>query len=103
MVIGTALGWGNLETIVLAVALAFLSGYVLTTLPLLRNGYRLQSAVRIALAADTASIAVMEIVDNLLMLIIPGAMDAPLNSLLFWGSLSIALLVAGVAAFPLNR
>jgi len=103
MVIGTALGWGNLETIMLAVALAFLFGYLLTTLPLLRNGYRLQSAARIALAADTASITVMEVVDNLLMLVIPGAMDAPLNSLLFWGSLSIALLVAGVAAYPLNR
>ena len=102
MVIGTALGWGNLETIALAVALAFLFGYVLTTLPLLRNGYRLQSAARIALAADTASITVMEVVDNLLMLIIPGAMDASLNSLLFWGSLSIALLVAGVAVYPLN-
>ena len=103
MVIGTVLGWGNLETIVLAVVLAFLCGYLLTILPLLRNGYRLQSAARLALAADTASIAVMEIVDNLLMLLIPGAMDAPLNSLLFWGSLSIALLVAGVAAYPVNR
>ena len=103
MVIGTALGWGNRETIALAAALAFLFGYVLTTLALLRNGYRLQSAARIALAADTASITVMEVVDNLLMLIIPGAMDASLNSLLFWGSLSIALLVAGVAAYPLNR
>jgi hypothetical protein len=103
MVIGTYLGWGNLETILLALALAFLSGYALTMLPLLRSGYTVKSAARLALAADTASIAVMEIVDNLLMWVIPGAMDAPLDSALFWGSLTIALLVAGAAAFPLNR
>lgn len=103
MVIGTYLGWGNLETILLALALAFLSGYALTMLPLLRSGYTVKSAARLALAADTASIAVMEIVDNLLMWIIPGAMDAPLDSGLFWGSLVIALLLAGAAAFPLNR
>ena len=103
MVIGTYLGWGNLETILLALALAFLSGYALTMLPLLGSGYTVKSAARLALAADTASIAVMEIVDNLLMWIIPGAMDAPLDSTLFWGSLSIALLLAGAAAFPLNR
>lgn len=103
MVIGSYLGWGNLETILLALALAFLSGYALTMLPLLRNGYTVKSAARLALAADTASIAVMEIVDNLLMWIIPGAMDAPLDSGLFWGSLAIALLLAGAAAFPLNR
>ena len=103
MVIGTYLGWGNLETILLALALAFLSGYALTMLPLLRSGYTVKSAARLALAADTASIAVMEIVDNLLMWIIPGAMDAPLDSGLFWGSLAIALLLAGAAAFPLNR
>ena len=103
MVIGTYLGWGNLETILLALALAFLSGYALTMLPLLRSGYTVKSAARLALAADTASIAVMEIVDNLLMWVIPGAMDAPLDSALFWGSLTIALLLAGAAAFPLNR
>ena len=103
LVIGTYLGWGNLETILLALALAFLSGYALTMLPLLRSGYTVKSAARLALAADTASIAVMEIVDNLLMWVIPGAMDAPLDSALFWGSLTIALLVAGAAAFPLNR
>ena len=103
MVIGTYLGWGNLETILLALALAFLSGYALTMLPLLRSGYTVKSAARLALAADTASIAVMEIVDNLLMWVIPGAMDAPLDSALFWGSLAIALLIAGAAAFPLNR
>ena len=103
MVIGTHLGWSNLETILLALALAFLSGYALTILPLLRGGYTVKSAARLALAADTASIAVMEIVDNLLMWVIPGAMDAPLDSPLFWGSLTIALLLAGAAAFPLNR
>ena len=103
MVIGTALGWSNLETIFLAVALAFLSGYALTMLPLLRNGYRFHSAARLALAADTASITVMEIVDNLLMLAIPGAMDAPLDSALFWSALALSLAVAGVAAYPINR
>ena len=103
MVIGTALGWGNLETILLAIALAFLSGYALTMLPLMRSGYGVKAATRLALAADTASIAVMEVVDNLLMWVIPGAMDAPLDSPLFWGSLTIALLLAGAAAFPLNR
>lgn len=103
MVIGTYLGWGNLETILLAIALAFLSGYALTMIPLLRSGYGVKAATRLALAADTASIAVMEVVDNLLMWVIPGAMDAPLDSGLFWGSLAVALAVAGVAAFPLNR
>jgi len=103
MVIGTYLGWGNLETILLAVALAFLSGYALTMMPLLRSGYGVKAATRLALAADTASIAVMEVVDNLLMWVIPGAMDAPLDSGLFWGSLVTSLLVAGAAAFPLNR
>lgn len=103
LAIGTALGWGNTATIVLAVALAFLFGYALAMRPLLRNGHRIAAAARIALAADTASITVMEIVDNLLMLAIPGAMDAGLDSLLFWGSLAFALGVAGVVAFPLNR
>ena len=103
MVIGTALGWGNLETIALAVVLAFFFGYALTMRPLLRDGIALGAAVRLALAADTASITVMEIVDNLIMLGIPGAMDAPLDSLLFWGSLAFALAVAAIAAFPVNR
>ena len=103
MVIGTALGLSNGETIALAVVLAFLSGYALTMLPLLRAGYGLAAASRLALLADTASIAVMEIVDNLVMVAIPGAMDAPLDSFLFWGSLAVALAIAGVAAFPLNR
>jgi hypothetical protein len=103
MVIGTALGWGNAATIVLAVILAFFFGYALTMLPLLRAGMAFATAVRLALASDTASIAIMEIVDNAIMLVIPGAMDAGLNSLLFWGSLAFSLVVAGVAAFPVNR
>lgn len=102
MVIGTALGWGNGATIALAVALAFVFGYALTLLPLLR-AMGLAAAARLALAADTASITVMEIVDNLIMLAIPGAMDAPLDSLLFWGSLAVALAIAAFAAFPVNR
>lgn len=102
MVIGTALGWGNLETIALAVALAFFFGYLLTLLPLLK-AMPWKIAVKLALAADTASITVMEIVDNAIMLVIPGAMDAGLDSLLFWGSLSFALAVAAVAAYPVNR
>lgn len=103
MVIGTALGWSNLATIALAVGLAFVSGYLLTMLPLLRARMAFGQATRLALAADTASIAIMEVVDNAVMLVIPGAMDAPLDSLLFWGSLAIALVIAGVAAFPVNR
>lgn len=103
MVIGTALGWGNGKTILLAVALAFLFGYGLTMLPLLRNGLPWRQAGRLALAADTASITLMEIVDNLIMLAIPGAMDAGLDSGLFWGSLAAALAIAGIAAFPVNR
>lgn len=103
MAIGTALGWGNLETIALAVALAFLSGFALTVMPLLRNGYSARAAIRLALAADTASITIMEIVDNALMLVIPGAMDASPISLYFWGSLAFSLAVAGAAAYPVNR
>ena len=103
MVIGTALGWGNFATIVLAVLLAFLFGYALTMIPLLRSGMPVRRAAGLALAADTVSITIMEIVDNAIMLAIPGAMDAGLDSLLFWGSLAFALVVAGIAAFPVNR
>jgi hypothetical protein len=103
LVIGTALGWSNLATIGLAVALAFVFGYALTMRPLLRAGLALGVALRLALAADTVSIAIMEIVDNAVMLVIPGAMHAPLSSPLFWGSLAFALAVAGAAAFPVNR
>jgi len=103
MVIGTALGWGNLETIALAVVLAFFFGYALTMRPLLVSGMPMRQAAKLALAADTASITVMEIIDNAIMLVIPGAMDAPLSSALFWGSLTFALAIAAVAAFPVNR
>jgi hypothetical protein len=103
MVIGTALGWGNLATILLAIVLAFFFGYSLTMLPLLRAGIAFGAAVPLALASDTISIAVMELVDNAIMLLIPGAMDAGLGNLLFWGSLAVALLIAGAVAFPVNR
>ena len=103
MVVGTALGWGNAATIVLAVALAFVFGYGLTMLPLVRSGLALGTVLPLALASDTLSIAVMEIVDNTVMLVIPGAMEAGLSSPLFWGSLAFALAVAFVAAFPVNR
>jgi hypothetical protein len=103
MVIGTALGWSAGPTIVLAVALAFVFGYAFTVVPLLRSGLPPRVALRLALAADTLSITVMEIVDNLVMLAIPGAMDAGLGEPLFWLSLAVALAVAGVAAYPVNR
>jgi hypothetical protein len=103
MIIGTALGWSDLATIVLAIALAFVFGYSLTMLPLLRGGLALGTAIPLALASDTISIAVMEIVDNAILLLIPGAMEAGLTSLLFWGSLAVALLIAGAVAFPVNR
>ena len=103
MIIGTALGFSNWGTIGLAVALAFLFGYTLTSLPLLRAGLALSVVVPIALATDTFSIAVMEIVDNGIMLSIPGAMHAGVGDILFWGALSVALVVAGVIAYPVNR
>jgi hypothetical protein len=103
MIIGTALGFSDLGTIALAVALAFFFGYLLTSMPLLRAGFAIAAVIPIALASDTASIALMEIVDNAIMLIIPGAMEAGLDDVLFWGALSFALAVAGTFAFPLNR
>lgn len=103
MVIGTALGFSDLGTIELAVALAFLFGYSLTSLPLLRSGMAFAAVVPIALAADTISIAVMEIVDNAIILLIPGAMDAGVGDIGFWLALAVALLIAGVVAFPVNR
>ena len=103
MIIGTALGWGTGATLALAVALAFVFGYALTMLPLLRVGLPLGTAAGLALASDTASITIMEIVDNAIMLAIPGAMDAGLREPLFWGSLAAALAIAGAAAFPVNR
>lgn len=102
MVIGTALGWGNAATIALAVVLAFFFGYALTLLPLLR-AVGLGTAMKLALASDTASITIMEIVDNAIMVVIPGAMDAGLDAALFWASLAFSLGVAALAAFPVNR
>jgi hypothetical protein len=101
--IGTALGWSDLATIALAIGLAFLFGYALTSLPLLRAGLAFATVVPIALASDTLSIAVMEFVDNAILLLIPGAMEAGLDTFLFWGSLSVALVVAGLFALPVNR
>jgi hypothetical protein len=103
MIIGTALGWGDFQTIALAVVLAFFFGYSLTMIPLLRSGIALAAAIPVALAADTISIAIMEIVDNAIMLLIPGAMEAGLTNVLFWGSLAVALLIAGAVAYPVNR
>jgi hypothetical protein len=103
VVVGTALGWSTLATIALAIVLAFFFGYGLTMLPLLRSGMALGAVLPLAFASDTLSITVMETVDNLIIVVIPGAMDAGLGSLLFWGSLAFALAVAFVAAFPVNR
>ena len=103
MVIGTALGWGNFATIALAVVLASFFGYSLTMVPLLRSGLALTTVLPLVFASDTLSITIMEIVDNLIMLVIPGAMEAGLSSFLFWGSLAFALGVAFVAAYPVNR
>lgn len=103
LVIGTILGWSNGATIALAVALAFLIGYSLTLLPLLRHGMTLGAAVGLAFASDTASITVMEITDNAVMLLIPNAMNAGLTDLLFWVSMALSLVIAGAFAFPVNR
>ena len=103
MVIGTALGWGDLQTVALAVGLAFLFGYAFTIGPVLRSGLTLRAAIPVALAADTVSITVMEVVDNAVMLLVPGAMDAGLASALFWGALAFALAVAFVVTVPVNR
>jgi hypothetical protein len=103
MAIGTAMGLSNFGTIVLAIVLAFAFGYTLTSLPLLRAGLALSAVVPIALASDTLSILTMEIVDNLIVLTIPGALDAGLGDLLFWGSLSFSLVIAGAVALPVNR
>ncbi|MEJ7772968.1 MAG: DUF4396 domain-containing protein [Geodermatophilaceae bacterium] len=103
MIIGTGLGWSNGQTIALAVGLAFLFGYALTMRPLLRSGLALGVAVKLALAADTVSIAVMELVDNLVMLYVPGAMDSGLANWVFWAALAFALAVAFAVALPINR
>ena len=103
LVIGTALGWDDLPTIVLAIVLAFLFGYGLTIYPLLRSGLPFRAALTAAFAADTISITVMEVVDNAIVLAVPGAMDAGLTSSLFWGSLVLALAIAFVVTLPVNR
>jgi hypothetical protein len=102
-VIGTALGWGDWSTMALAIVLAFCFGYSLTLLPLVRAGVALAAALPLAFASDTLSITVMEIVDNAMMLVIPGAMDAELDDWLFWVSLAVALAIAFVFAYPVNR
>ena len=103
MIIGTAAGFSNLGTTLIAVALAFFFGYTFTSVPLLRSGMTISAVIPIALAADTISIAIMELVDNAIIWLIPGAMDAGLGDALFWGALAVALLIAGAAAFPANR
>jgi hypothetical protein len=103
MVIGTALGFSELGTVALAVGLAFLFGYGLTSLPLLRAGLAIGVVAPIALASDTLSIAVMEVVDNGIILAVPGAMESGVGDVLFWGALSFALVVAGAVALPVNR
>ncbi|MGW4115097.1 DUF4396 domain-containing protein [Actinosynnema sp. NPDC004786] len=103
MVIGTALGWGAVATIVLAVALAFVFGYALTMRGVLKAGVGFRQALKVALAADTVSIIVMEVVDNGVMLVVPGAMDAGLATGLFWGALALAFAVAFVITVPVNK
>lgn len=103
LMIGTALGLATLPTVALAVALAFLFGYTLSTLPLLKAGLGVASALGVVLAADTLSILTMEVVDNLVMAVIPGAMDAGLVNPVFWVSMMLALAAAFVAAYPVNR
>jgi hypothetical protein len=103
LALGTAFGWSNSATIALSIGLAFFFGYSLTLLPLVRSGLSPRQALPLALASDTLSIATMELVDSLIVLAIPGAMDAGLGDALFWGSLAGALLIAFWAAFPVNR
>jgi hypothetical protein len=103
MVLGTAFGWSNGATLVASILLAFLFGYALTSLPLVRSGMPLRQVAPLAFASDTLSITTMEIVDTLIVVLIPGALDAELGDPLFWGSLAVALVIAGVAAYPVNR
>lgn len=103
MVLATWWGWGHAASIALAVALAFFFGYLLTFLSVRRSGLGVRAAIKVALAADTVSILVMEIVDNGMLLAIPGAMDSGLSSWLFWGSLAVALAVAFVVTVPVNK
>ncbi|MFJ8823246.1 DUF4396 domain-containing protein [Streptomyces sp. NPDC102467] len=103
MVIGTALTWGNLPTTILAIALAFVFGYSLTLRSVLKAGVGFRTAFRVALAADTLSIAVMELIDNGVIALWPSAMDAQLSDALFWGSLATSLAIAFVVTTPVNR
>ena len=103
MALATAWGWSNGPSIALAVVLAFGFGYLLTSISVLRAGMGVRTALRVALAADTESILVMEVVDNLVLLFVPGAMDAGLPDPLFWGSLAFSLAVAFVVTVPVNR
>ncbi len=103
MVLGTAFDWDNWATVVLSIILAFLFGYALTLLPLFRAKLPAVTALGLAFASDTLSITIMEIVDNAVMLVIPGAMEAGLAEPIFWGSLLFSLILAGIAAFPVNR
>ncbi len=103
MIISTALGWAAVPSIAISIVLAFFFGYLLSLLPLLKHGLGWNKSLKIAFAADTASISVMEITDNLVILIIPGAITAGLTTFLFWGSLAFSLMVAFLVAFPLNR
>jgi Domain of unknown function (DUF4396) len=103
MVLATWWGWGDVSSIALAVVLAFAFGYGLTSLPLLRSGMTVRRVAPLAFASDTASITTMEIVDNLFILLVPGAISAGLGDALFWWSLALALLIAGAIAYPVNR
>ena len=103
MILATWWGWGNFASIVLAIVLAFFFGYGLTSLPLLRSGMSVRKVAPLAFASDTASITTMEIVDNLFILIVPGAIAAGLGDALFWWSLLVGLLIAGAVAYPVNR
>ncbi|MFD3589067.1 DUF4396 domain-containing protein [Streptomyces sp. NPDC058683] len=103
MVVGTALSWGNLPTTLLAIVLAFFFGYSLTMRGILKAGVDLRTALRVALAADTLSIAVMELIDNGTILVWPAAMDAQLGDALFWISLAVSLVIAFVVTTPVNK
>ena len=103
MVLGTALGWDNWMTVGASIGLAFVFGYSFTLIPLVRSGIALASSLGLAFASDTLSIAVMEVIDNMIMMVVPGAMEAGLDTLLFWGTMLLSLVLAGATAFPLNR
>jgi hypothetical protein len=103
MILATWWGWGNFASILLSVVLAFFFGYGLTSMPLLRSGLSVRQVAPLAFASDTASITTMEIVDNLFILIVPGAISAGLGDPLFWWSLGVSLVIAGTIAYPVNR